>query len=88
MGVPVYELELMPASYFGEYMEYYSLSPFGEERDNLHSAMIAAVVANSNRSKKSKALTISDFMFRSDYDREKEQVEQMMAFMKGIVKND
>jgi len=87
LGVPVYELENMPASYFAEYMEYYSLSPFGEERDNLHAGMIAAVIANSNRGKRSKALSISDFMFKSDYDREREQVASMMTFMKGITKN-
>ena len=77
----------MPASYFAEYLEYHALSPFGEERDNMHAAMTAAVIANSNRGKGSKAMAIEDFMFKSNYDKEKEQVEAMMKFMQGLPKN-
>lgn len=87
LSVPVYQLEQeMPSSIFSEYIEYHSLSPFGDDRANFHSATIAAVVANSNRGKNAKAFGVDDFMFKSSYDKEKEQVEAMMSFMKGFSK--
>jgi hypothetical protein len=47
-----------------EWMAYFELDPFGNERGDLQAGIIAATVANSsmNRAKGSKALMPSEFM--------------------------
>lgn len=48
-------------------MAYYQLEPFGVERDDLRSGIIAATIANSNRDpkKQKKPFTPEDFMLRA-----------------------
>jgi hypothetical protein len=64
----------MGAGELVEWMAYYSIEPWGAERDNLHAGIIAATVANSNRDPKKKALKADDFMLkpkrRRNYDAE------------------
>jgi len=43
-------------------MAYYSIEPFGAERDNIHMAMIASILCNVNRTKESKEYTAEQFM--------------------------
>lgn len=43
-------------------MAYYQLEPFGEERDDLRSGIIASTIANANRGKGQKPFKPSDFM--------------------------
>jgi hypothetical protein len=47
-------------------MAYYQLEPFGVERDDLRSGIIAATIANSNRDpkKQKKPFTPEDFMLK------------------------
>lgn len=48
-----------------EWMEYYQMEPFGQERADLQAGVVASVVANVNRnSKSSKTWNPSDFMLQ------------------------
>lgn len=48
---------------FSEWQEYYTLEPFGEERDDLRAGTIASVIANVNRDpRRGVAFKPSDFM--------------------------
>ena len=46
-------------------MAFYQLEPFGPVRDNMHAALIATILAESNRDseKRSDPFEMSDFMF-------------------------
>jgi hypothetical protein len=54
-------LDGMSADQFVGWLAYTTIEPFGEERDDLRSAIIASTVANSQRAK-GKAFTVDDFM--------------------------
>lgn len=56
-------LSRMSWSQFLEWMAYFEEDPFGEERADWRSGMIASVIANVNRNpKKGRAFTAQDFM--------------------------
>ena len=61
----VAEIEMrMGAGELVEWMAYYALEPFGQERDNIHSAMVASVTANANRDPKRRPFKPDDFMLK------------------------
>lgn len=47
---------------FRQWMAYYSLEPFGEERADLRSAIVAATIANCMGGKKGRKYKPKDFM--------------------------
>jgi hypothetical protein len=51
---------------FLEWLEYWRLEPFGEERADHRAGIISAVIANVNRGKHSPAFRPADFMPRYD----------------------
>jgi len=53
---------------FCDWVEYAELEPFGEERADMRSALIASILANVNRDpkKKTSPYTIGDFMLFPD----------------------
>jgi len=59
-----------------EWMAYGQVEPFGEERADLRSAIIACVFANAHRGKGQKAFKVSDFMPK--FDKKKPQTWQQM----------
>ena len=61
-----------------EWMEYADLEPFGEERADLRSAIIACTVANANRSK-GPPFKPGDFMPKFDAEPVKQSPDQMAA---------
>lgn len=64
------------------YQKYY---PFGEERGDIQAAIIACVIANVNRGKKTKPYKIDDFI--PNYDPPKQQsVDDMKNILKGLCK--
>lgn len=71
----------MPSSEFTEWKAYYRLEPFGPERDNLHSGMIASILANVYRKKGAKAFTTDDFMYR---DRGTRGEVETRGFLSGL----
>lgn len=57
-------LEDIPSRLLTEWIAYSNLEPFGEERADLRSALIACVVANVNVGKGQKPFKIDDFMLK------------------------
>jgi len=45
-----------------EWMAFYSIEPFGDQRDDLRTGIITSTIANVNRSSKQKPFTPVDFM--------------------------
>ena len=68
---------------FAEWMAFYRLEPFGEERADLRMAILAAVIANANRDPKQRKQPYEpkDFMpqFDQPQDTETEPWEQQLA---------
>ena len=59
-----------------EWGAYFSIEPFGQDRDNLHAAIVASVIANVFGGKGKKAQP-SDFMFRDHQEAETEKIAAM-----------
>ena len=55
-------LHRMSARELTEWMAYYSLEPFGEERGDMRAGIVASTLFNINRGKKAKPTTPYDFM--------------------------
>jgi len=63
-------------------MAFYSIEPFGEQRADLRAAIVASVIANSNRGKNQKPFKPEDFMPFKEAPPKKPQTlaEQQAAF--------
>lgn len=61
-------LSRIPSRILSEWMAYYSLEPFGQERDNMHAGLVASAVYNVNRDPKRqrKPFQPADFMLEFD----------------------
>lgn len=80
LGRTVSELDnTLSSSEFVEWMAYYTIEPWGQWRDNWHSAQIAALLYNVNSSKKQ--LTTNDFMY---HDQESAQEKQDFEFLSRL----
>ena len=62
-------------------MAYSQVEPFGEERADLRSAIIACIIANVNRGKDQRPFEVSDFMPK--FDPPKEMTEDEMKMVLG-----
>jgi len=51
MGIPFHEVREWPAAELALYMAHYRLRPFGEDGENIRSAMLRAQMANQYRPK-------------------------------------
>jgi len=77
LGVTVQDLLVrISSSELTEWMAYYQMEPFGEERADLRSAIVASVTANAASKRRFKP---ADFMPR--FDRPKPQSEGSMRQM-------
>lgn len=63
-------------------MAFSQVEPFGEERADWRSAIVACIVANANRGKDQKPFEVSDFMPK--FDPPKEQTEDEMKMFLGM----
>jgi len=87
----VRELEnRLSARELSEWIAYYSIEPFGTQREDYRAGLIAATTANCAGAGKKKALQPTDFIpifvqekEMSFIDRKKEQLRQMSIF-KGL----
>ena len=92
----VRELEnRLSARELSEWMAYYSIEPFGTQREDYRAGLIAATVANCAGAGKKKALQPTDFIpifvqekEMSFIDRKKEQLRQMSIFKNLAGYND
>lgn len=68
----------MPAYLLAEWVAYYSVEPFGEERADARNAITAATVYNSHR-RKGKAAKVEDYMPKFSQP-EKQSPDDMIQF--------
>ncbi len=67
----------MSAREFAEWMAYYQLEPFGEERADLRAAIVAKTIADVNTPKGARRAKLTEFMPR--FEREEQTVEQQIS---------
>jgi hypothetical protein len=82
-------LARLPSRLLTEWMAYYGLEPFGEERADLRSAIVASLVANANRdpAKRREPFTPQDFMPKFDRIEPAEQQAQSWERQKAIMQS-
>jgi hypothetical protein len=66
-----------------EWQIFSMIEPFGEERQDLRSAMVCATLANVNRGKNQPAYKLDDFMLRFD-PKPEQSPDEMKAILKMI----
>lgn len=81
MSVNRAQLEITSAE-FAEWMAYYNVEPFGEERADLRQAITTSVLANAHRGKGKAPYKTTDFMPKF-----KGKVKQTVKEMSAIFKN-
>ena len=64
---------------FAEWAAYYKIEPFGGLRDDLHAALVVAMIANVNRDPKKRKKPYSPADFMPDWWRNKQDPEQAHA---------
>lgn len=81
-------LESISSTQLQEWFDYYRLEPFGVDRDNLHTGIIASTIANCNRTSESdKIFTPEDFLLtpqNNNHQTEKQSWQQMLTHAKTI----
>lgn len=76
----------MSSAEFTEWMAYYQLEPFGQERDNWHAAVIASTMANVMRTK-GRGVDVDDFMLKTKPARKQTPQSIYQAFRAWAVAN-
>lgn len=66
-----------------EWMAYYEIEPFGEERADVRAALVASTVANVHRGKKRRAYKLDDFMPRFER-KTKQTADDMLGFFRAL----
>ena len=86
LGRTVSELEqTLGSGELTEWKAYYSIEPFGQERDNWNTAVIAATVANySGKSRTTK--NIDDCMFIHPQIKRDKETQKTLSMMKAMAK--
>ena len=88
LGRTVNELEqTLGSGELTEWKAYYSIEPFGQERDNWNTAMIAATVANYS-GKLRVAKNIDDFMFIHPQIKRDKETKRTLSMMKIMAKKN
>lgn len=72
----------MSSAEFTEWMAFYQLEPFGEERADLRSAIVATTVANAHRGKHQRPYRVEEFMPR--FERYPKSPEEMLAYVEML----
>lgn len=78
----------LSSSQLAEWLAFYQLEPWGEERADLRAGIVASTIANANRSQKQKKpYTPEDFMPRFDGEEEdpEETAMRLMMQMKAAL---
>lgn len=69
---------------FAEWMAYYTLEPWGQERADLRAGIIASTVANANRDAKKRRQPFKPQDFMPAFDREPQTADQQLAMARMI----
>ncbi|MES0444986.1 MAG: DUF4035 domain-containing protein [Desulfobacterales bacterium] len=65
------------------------MEPFGQWRDNFHSAQIASMLHNRWRGKGKPALTVNDFIFKTADQAKQQQTQKTLSALSAMaVKKD
>ena len=81
LGRTVGELDqTLSSTELSYWMAFYSLHPFGSDRDGIHSAIIAATIANVNRGKNQPAFNAEDFMIKNQHEKRQADTKNVLAF--------
>lgn len=81
LGRTVSELDnTLTSSELSYWMAFYNLKPFGADRDNIHSAIIAATIANVNRGKNQQLFEAEDFMLKNEIEKKESETKNVLAF--------
>lgn len=84
LGRTTRELELtMGSAELSEWFEYHAIEPWGAQRDNYHSAQIAALLYNINRGKQ-KPVTSQDFMFMDPETAQELKDREAVSFLSSL----
>ena len=75
----------MSGSEFREWQEYYVLEPFGQDRDNWHSAFLASLYASAHTKQGAQPPGVDQFMYRDSDTRREEADAQTLSFFEGLV---
>jgi hypothetical protein len=72
-------LERLTSKQFGEWVAFYSIDPFGDQRGDLQAAIVAATVSNRLRNKTEKPAQPIDFMpFYREPEQKPEQIKNTL----------
>jgi hypothetical protein len=71
----------MPSKHFREWSAYYKIEPFGQWRDNWHSAILATIAANANRNPNSPPIHMSDFMYEDPIEARRRKDAEFLSFI-------
>lgn len=74
----------MDSREFAEWLAYYSLDPFGEQRGDLRAGIVASTIANAFRAKGSRLFRAGDFMPKFEADGEERDPEDLLAIVEQI----
>lgn len=69
----------MSSAEFAEWMAYYTLEPFGEERADLRMAVLASLIANANRDPKRRKRAYAPKDFMPQFDRPEQDWQQQLS---------
>lgn len=74
----------MSALEFSEWLAYYQLEPFGDERADLRMAILASLIANANRDKKKRKKAFDPKDFIPQFGKEAQTPEQQLAIVEML----
>lgn len=74
----------MPASELTEWMAFYQMEPFGTERDNIHTGIIASLIYNANRGKRNTPMSPDDFMIRDIVEKKQKETAQFLSGLRSL----
>jgi hypothetical protein len=77
-------LSQLDSKQISEWMAFYQVEPFGEERADLRSAIIACVTANAWRGKNQKPFEVSDFLPKFDPPKQ-QTLEEMKTILRATL---
>jgi len=82
LGRTVQELDnTLSSTELSHWIAFYGLHPFGAERDNIHSAVIAATVANTTRGRNQPPFSAEDFMLKTQDEKRESDTQNVLAFL-------
>lgn len=86
---PDHLLRSLTAKQFQEWQAFYTLDPFGDQRGDLRSGIVSAVIANAFRSKNTNPIEPSQFMpYLERHDQSPEEMQRTLQTILGQVIKD